>query len=250
MTRPKRNYNRLVPSTWAEICALWEIGDVTLPEMAERYSVSTRTLQTHFAKHKVEKGSKAAALATSVKEEIYDTGLGDKDLTIQRARETREKAYKNACAVEEQIMGTVDAMGKASSKTLGLTSKVKALALAAAGLERIHGLKSRALGLDKDLPIGNEMPVLVIRDLNEDEIKALHQNDDEDEAELFVAESTKLAPQVLDDESNSSEEDEIVGTDSDESEEIIVEGEKEEPAKRSTAATIALGGRLVRGQLP
>src|ERR1035441_1909733 len=69
MTRPKRKYNRLAPSTWAEICALWEIGDVTLPELAERYSVSTRTLQTHFAKHKVEKGSKAAALATSVKEE-------------------------------------------------------------------------------------------------------------------------------------------------------------------------------------
>jgi hypothetical protein len=84
--------------------------------------------------------------------------------------------------------------------------------------------------------------------LNEDEIKALHQNDDEDEAELFVAESTKLAPQVLDDESNSSEDDEIVGTDSDESEEIIVEGEKEEPVKASAAATIALGGKLVRGQ--
>ena len=133
---------------------------------------------------------------------------------------------------------------------LGLTSKLKALALAAAGLERIHGLKFRALGLDKDLPIQDEMPVLIFRDLSDGEIKELHQNDDEDEAELFVAESTKLAPQVLDDESNSSEDDEIVGTDSDESEEIIVEGEKEEPAKRSTAATIALGGRLVRGQLP
>jgi hypothetical protein len=250
MTRPKRNYNRLVPSTWAEICALWEIGDVTLPEMAERYSVSTRTLQTHFAKHKVEKGSKAAALATSVKEEIYDTGLGDKDLTIQRARETREKAYKNACAVEEQIMGTVDAMGKASSKTLGLTSKLKALALAAAGLERIHGLKSRALGLDKDLPIGNEMPVLVIRDLNDDEIKALHQNDDEDDAEPFVAESPKLALQELPDESDSGEDDARVSTDTDESDDIIAEGAEEEPARRCTAATIALGGRLVRGQLP
>src|ERR1035437_6253051 len=242
MTRPKRKYIRLVPSAWAEICAFWEIGDVTLPDLAERYSVNTRTLQAHFAKHKVEKGSKAAALATSVKEEVYSSGLGDKDLTIQRARETREKAYKNACAVEEQIMGTVDAMGKASSKTLGLTSKVKALALAAAGLERIHGLKSRALGLDKDLPIGNEMPVVVMRDLNEDELESVHQNHDEDDAEPFVAESTKLAPQVLDDESNSSEDDEIVGTDGDESEEIIVEGEKEEPAKGCTAATIALGG--------
>lgn len=249
MTSPKRQYNRLATSTWAEICALWEIGDVTLVELAERYSVSTRTLQTHFAKHKVEKGSKAAALATSVKKEIYDFGLGDKDLTIERARETREKAYKNACAVEDQIMGTVDAMGNASSKTLGLTSKLKALALAAAGLERIHGLKFRALGLDNDLPIQDEMPVLIFRDLSDDEIKALHQDDDEDEAEPFVAESPKLALQDLADKSDPVVDGEIVSSDRDVSDDIVSEGEEEEPAKRCTAATIALGGRLVRGQV-
>jgi hypothetical protein len=197
MTRPKRKYNRLAPSDWAEICALWEIGDVTLPDLAERYSVHTRTLQAHFTKHKVEKGSKAAALAISVKEEIYSSGLGDKDLTIQRARETREKA-------------TLDAMQKDPSKMLGLTSKLKALALAAAGLERIHGLKFRALGLDKDLPIHDEMPVLIIRDLSDDEIKVLHQDDDEDEAEPFVTESPKLALQDLAHEPGSGEDDAIV----------------------------------------
>ena len=247
MTRPKRKYNRLLPSTWAEICALWEIGDITLSDLAERYSVHTRTLQTYFAKHKVEKGSKAAALAISVKEEIYATGLGDKDLTIQRARETREKAYKNANAVEGLIMATLDAMQKDPSKMLGLTSKLKALALAAAGLERIHGLKFRALGLDKDLPIHDEMPVLIIRDLSDDEIKELHQNDDEDEAEPFVTESPKLALQDLADVSDSGVDDAIVSTDSDESDDIVEEGEEEEPARRCTAATIALGGRLVRG---
>ena len=105
MTHPRRKYVRLLPSVWAEICALWEIGDVTLPDLAERYSVHTRTLQAYFAKHKIIKGSKAAALATSVKEEIYSAGLGDKDLTIQRARETREAAYKNASVVEGLIMG-------------------------------------------------------------------------------------------------------------------------------------------------
>src|ERR1035437_1337634 len=51
--------------------------------------------------------------------------------------------------------------------------------------ERIHGLKFRALGLDKDLPIQDEMPVLIFRDLSDGEIKELHQNDDEDEAEPF-----------------------------------------------------------------
>ena len=94
------------------------------------------------------------------------------------------------------------------------------------------------------------MPVLIIRDLSDDEIKVLHQDDDEDEAEPFVAESPKLALQDLADESDSGEDDAIVSTDTDESDDIIAEGEEEEPAKRCTAATIALGGRLVRGQLP
>ena len=52
--------------------------------------------------------------------------------------------------VERLIMGTLNAMQKDPSKTLGLTSKLKALALAAAGLERLHDLKFRALGLDKN----------------------------------------------------------------------------------------------------
>ena len=200
MTHPKRKYVRLSPSVWAEICALWEVGDVTLPDLAECYSVHTRTLQAYFAKHKIIKGSKAAALATSVKEEIYSNGLGDRDLTIQRARETREAAYKNASMVEGLIVGTLNAMQKDPSKTLGLTSKLKALALAAAGLERLHDLKFRALGLDKDLPIHEEMPVLIFRDLSDEEITALQQEDDEDEAEPFVAELPKLVLPDLSDE--------------------------------------------------
>jgi hypothetical protein len=45
----KRKYQRLAPSIWAKICAEWETGDVTLPELSDRFGVNTRTLQTHFA---------------------------------------------------------------------------------------------------------------------------------------------------------------------------------------------------------
>ena len=42
----------------------------------------------------------------------------------------------------------------------------KALSLAA-GLERIHSLKCKALGLDKDSPLQDELPVLQFVDLTE-----------------------------------------------------------------------------------
>jgi hypothetical protein len=57
--KTKRKYQRLALSTWAKISAEWEIGDVTLAELSDRFGVNTRTLQ-HFAKHRVVKGSKAA----------------------------------------------------------------------------------------------------------------------------------------------------------------------------------------------
>jgi hypothetical protein len=94
--KTKRKYQRLALSTWAKICGEWEIGDVTLAELSDRFGVNTRTLQAHFAKHAVVKGAKAAELASSVKEELFKLELDGKDGLTQRARETRETAYKNA----------------------------------------------------------------------------------------------------------------------------------------------------------
>ena len=115
----------------------------------------------------------------------------------------------------------------------------KAFALAAASLERTHDIKLRALGLDKDLPINDEMPVLTFRDLSDDEIKALHQNDGEDEAEPFVTESPSLALQDLDSASVPAEDDEI-----------IVEGDEIPTSEDKTVFKDADGGRLVRGAQP
>ena len=194
MASRKRKYVRLQPSTWAEIDALWEIGDETLMDLAERYGVNTRTLQAHFAKSKVEKGSKAAAIAASVKAEVFGKGLGDQDLTIQRARDTREAAYNHAVVVEDLMAGIIDTIGKDPSKW-GAASAVKTLALAATTFNRTHGLKQRALGLDKNSVLGEELPVLIFRDLSEEEIQAHQESDDEDEEDSFVSDAPRLAMQ-------------------------------------------------------
>jgi hypothetical protein len=122
---------------------------------------------------------------------------------------------------------------------------MKAISLAASALERLHATKLRALGLDKENALPDELPVLIFRDLTPAEIKAFQERDEaDDESELGIS----IAP--VDDADIDS-----TGTDSDDSDDIIVEGgiveiEVEEPAKPLTAATIALGGRLVRDHLP
>lgn len=87
--KTKRKYQRLTPSTWAKICAEWEVGDVPLGELSDRLGVNTRTLQAHFSKHDVIKGPKAAELASAIEEKLFKLELDDKDDLTRRAKETR-----------------------------------------------------------------------------------------------------------------------------------------------------------------
>jgi hypothetical protein len=245
MTRKKRRYVRLSPSTWTEICGLWEVGDVTLPELAERYSVNTRTLQAQFAKRKIIKGSKAAELAAVVMKEVLKGELGDQDKITHRAVETREAGYVNATIVEGLVMAQLALAQKDPTQAYKAITAMRMLSLAAGTLERLRALKWCALGLDKENALRDVMPELIIRDLSKEELKALAERDESDEeSDLGIP----IAP--------TSTESGFAGTD--ESDDIIVEGdeiiveddEAEEAAKPSPATLCPLGGRLVREHTP
>ncbi len=179
----KRKYIRIDQSTWAEIEGLWEAGDTTLQDLEARYGVSRRTLQSHFAKRGTVKGAQAAQLAAAVKQQVFSQNLADEDLTTTRAKETRESAYRNALVVEGLIMAQLEVAQKDPTQALRAAGAIKALSLAAAGLERIHGLKWRALGLDKDSLQGEELPVLVFEDLTAEEIRAIQRGPKDEDLE-------------------------------------------------------------------
>jgi hypothetical protein len=64
---------------------------------------------------------------------------------------------------------------------------LKALSLAASALESVHTTKLRALGLDKENALPDELPVLTFRDLTPAEIKAFQERDEaDDENELGI----------------------------------------------------------------
>jgi hypothetical protein len=245
MSRPKRKYVRLSSSKWAELRAYWESGDHSLAELSDRYGVSPRAIQSHLSKLGSIKGAKAAEMAAAVQKEIFKNELGDRDTLVFRAKETREATYANAKIIEGLIMAQLQNAQKDPTQALKAATALKALSLAASALERLHATKSRALGLDQENVLPDEMPVLTIRDLTSSELKALQErNESDDEDELGG-----LLPVY-------SEEPDSTGAESDDSEEIVVEGEEqeepEETGKPSPPTSLeALGGRLVRGgQLP
>lgn len=193
-TRSKRKYVRLPASTWAEIRAHWELGEVTLAELSENYGVSPRALQTHFAKHHTVKGAKAEHVAAAVREKIFKDELDQPDLLAGRAKQTRETAYKNSVIIEQLIMGLVDAAQNDPSIAIKAATAIKGLAIASAAIERLHSLKLRALGLDKGGIEPDELPVLEFRDLSAKELEEIKRGHDEDDATGTLAEHVDLAP--------------------------------------------------------
>lgn len=240
MTRPKRKYIRLPPSKWAELRAYWEAGDHTLAELSDRYGVSPRAIQSHLSKLGSIKGAKAAEMAAVVQKEIFKDELGDRDKLVIRAKETREATYANATIIEDLMMAQLQNAQKDPRQAFKAATALKALSLAASALERLHATKLRALGLDRENAPPDELAVLTFRDLNPAELKEFHERDEADEDSELGATIVPV----------TSADSDCIGTDSDDSDDIILEGEEDELPKPRTAATIALGGRLVRGQLP
>lgn len=184
----KRRYNRLTAATWAQIRSHWEVGEATLAELAERYGVSTRTLQTHFANHGTLKGAKAAALAKAVQARVLEDELPDGELLVERAKTTRERSYKNASAIEDLVMAQLTHAQASPEAAFKAGAALKALSLAASTLERLYNLKSMALGLDNDPAQGRELPELTLRDITQQEIDAIQRGEDESDLDDEVAE--------------------------------------------------------------
>jgi hypothetical protein len=242
-TPTKRRYTRLSPSKWAEIEALWQVGDLTLAELADAHSVAPRTIQDRMAKHGIIKGSKGAEFAEAVRERIVTLELGDEELTAKRARDVRESAYENAQQIEQLVMAQIALAQKEPAQILRVASALKGLSLAAGTLERLHSLKYRAMGLDRHVD-ERELPKLIIDCYTDDEIADIRaqQGDEKDlvGAELVddAASGAGLGPELR----SRPEADDVVmlGFDSDEVEEERI------PAAMTVVPVDEEGCRLAR----
>ncbi|WP_156648440.1 hypothetical protein [Methylobacterium sp. Leaf108] len=181
MPASKRGYTKPSPAQWAEIVAQWETGEFTLAQLSHQHGVTVRGIQMHLAKHKITKGSQAKVVAANVMAKVYEETLPDVDATVQRAIDTREAAYRNAVAIENMILERLQGAAADPTTTFAAASAIKMLGIAAAALERLHGLKRAALGLNDDNLIDDDLPTLQIQDLSVEEIAEMHRNQHEDD---------------------------------------------------------------------
>lgn len=169
MENGRRKYVRLSEEAWAEIDALWELGEATLPELADRYGVSTRTLQAHFEKNRIVKGSKGREIALGIKAEIFSQASANMQDIAKLAGEAKRQAYVNAKAIEGLLMEQLQVAASTPSEAYRTATAIKSLALAAQTTERLLGIKYKALGLDRDERLAEELPEIKFRYITPEE---------------------------------------------------------------------------------
>jgi hypothetical protein len=203
--RATRRYIRPTPAAWAEIEAHWQSGEATLAELSARFGPSQRSLQHHFAKAGIVKGENAAAMAAAIKKEVFDAELGDEEQLRFRAKDLKERTYRDAKALQELMMAQFADTAKDPAQVLRVATAMRALSLAANTLDRVHGVQQRALGLDKDNIFPEELPAIVFQDLSADDLAEIRRRHEElDDGEIGIDASD------ADNDDEASDDDDIV----------------------------------------
>lgn len=174
MKAPKRAYKRLTSESWAEIEAYWRNGTHTLEIISSEYGVTTRALQSHFQKHKIHKGENAATIAASAQSAVDASEIDDHAGRLHAFRAARSRTVTNADALENLLMAQIAVAQSKPEEAFRALATVKSIATAAQAPERLQVIRTAALGIETDQ--SDELPVIIIKDLTEDDLSALQRS--------------------------------------------------------------------------
>ncbi|RWS80845.1 DNA-binding protein [Klebsiella michiganensis] len=178
---------RLSPAQWAEIEAKWRSGEYTLSMLEEEYGTRSETFSRYFKKKGISKGS------DSVGEMIRESLKSDAEIRA-RARaqkiESRKEEYDKWAIWLTGLTINQIATAKKEGRPLALVEDdIKALQRASAIVQKCFDVSSRALGLEKDDVITDEIPNLVFGELTPAQVGELKQLDEDnlvDDADLYL----------------------------------------------------------------
>ncbi|MGK2895020.1 DNA-binding protein [Klebsiella michiganensis] len=178
---------RLSPAQWAEIEAKWRSGEYTLSMLEEEYGTRSETFSRYFKKKGISKGS------DSVGEMIRESLKSDAEIRA-RARaqkiESRKEEYDKWAIWLTGLTINQIATAKKEGRPLALVEDdIKALQRASAVVQKCFDVSSRALGLEKDDVITDEIPNLVFGELTPAQVGELKKLDEDnlvDDADLYL----------------------------------------------------------------
>ena len=176
MTTEKKSLPK--PKQWAEMEALWELGEITRDEIAKKLDVSPTAVTMHMKKVGVVRGSKAEEHRRKITQSTTEAAISDATVYAQRIKETKDAHYQMSQALAGMAFREILNAQKDGSPLSVATSNLKALDAAVTVIAKARQERWAVLGLDRpDAVDTNELPSLVIEELTADQIEELRNRD-------------------------------------------------------------------------
>ncbi|WP_151708816.1 winged helix-turn-helix domain-containing protein [Acinetobacter brisouii] len=187
MTTEKKTQPK--PKQWAEAEALWELGETTREEIANKLGVSQTAVSMHMKKHNIERGSRADEHRKKIAEDVTEAATSDATIHAARIRETKDEHYQMAQHIAKLTWHEILTARKDKSPFASITPNLKALETAMNVLQKARVERWAVLGLDRPDAVDiNELPDLVIEELTAEQIEALRSRDFNDFEEVEAVE--------------------------------------------------------------
>ena|GEM_PF-3289345 len=164
---PRRNWT---PSEWLKARTMYETGDYTVKEIADKFGRNKTSLSQRFKRFGVKKGTNFTEASTKVERDLRREQREKADETVKRAKETKEEHYKWARSLSQMAVSIL-AKAQSESRPIGMVKPdILAVKAAMEALQKGQDMRNIALGLDKgDILDTDEIPEFGIVEMTEDE---------------------------------------------------------------------------------
>ena len=175
-------YARMTPKMWKQAEALWETGEFTLKQLADRFGKTESAFTKHFAKKGVKRAFRAEEVKSRVTEEVVKSSAAEVSVIVERIRETKEEHYKMSAALAKLTWAEILQAKKKEAPVATALGNLKALDTAMNVLKKAREERYAVLGLNAEQDDGDDdlLPKLIISELTPEQIAELQERDDGD----------------------------------------------------------------------
>lgn len=199
--------SRLTAAQWEEIRTLWELGEIRLSKIVEKYGISKQAVMKYFKRNNVTHGSRKGEIKTAIvagvaKATVAAAVPGFADKRKQRIEDTREAHYVAADMLSKLANKTImDCVRATPARSLSSVKEdLRALRYAAAIQEQALNMRLEALSAHDEID-EKEMPEFQVSDLTDQDIEELRakNGDDEDMGDDLLLETYEVPEDEDDD---------------------------------------------------
>lgn len=192
--RGKPVNRKMTPAQKAEAVAMWRSGEYTLDQLATKFKRRPETMSRLFTEMGIKKGEAAAEHQAKVAKELETRMLNDIAEQAHRIAKVKEEHFKMADALGKLVWQEIVACKKAGKSIEKLRGTMHTLQMASSTLGNVRGELYRILQIDKfdEKKEDEDLPELTVRELTDDETKALQSEAAANEDELGLGDIDDL----------------------------------------------------------